>query len=306
MQEKDKKNLLVVVLGPTASGKTAVAVELALALGCAVVSADSRQLFREIPVGTAAPSKDEQRGVPHHFIGSHSVKEPYDAGRYSREALAALETLFLQKNVQVLCGGSGMYIDAVCRGFDELPDRDEELRSSLQRIFETEGIGALQEKLRVLDPEHYAAVDRQNPHRLMRAIEVCVVSGKPYSEQRKGQAADRPFRVVKIGLELERERLYDRINRRVDEMMANGLEEEARAVYEWRDCNALQTVGYKEMFAYFEGKTGRAEAMELIRQHTRNFARRQMTWFRRDKDIHWFAPGDTVKMLALVQSMLAY
>ncbi|TND09764.1 MAG: tRNA isopentenyltransferase (miaA) [Bacteroidetes bacterium] len=288
------------MLGPTASGKTAVSVQLARKHGCSVVSADSRQLFREMPLGTAAPSEKEMQGVPHYFIGSHSVSEAYDAGKFEKDALQKLDQLFSENPVQLLCGGSGMYIDAVCKGFDELPLRDDVLREELKRIFDTEGIFALQEKLRLLDPVYFEKADRQNPHRLMRAIEVCSVSGKPYSEQRKGTAKERPFRILKIGIELDREALYARINARVDEMVGAGLAGEVRSLEKYRSANALQTVGYKEFFDHFDGKTDLETAVGLVKQHTRNFARRQLTWFRKDKSIRWFAPADIAGMLSAI------
>lgn len=283
------------ITGPTAVGKTAASIRVARLLGCSVVSADSRQLFREMPVGTAAPTAAEMEGVPHEFIASHSVSEAYDAGRYETDALAVLEKLFAQQNVQVLCGGSGLYIDAVCKGFDELPARDEAVRDQLQQLYGEGGIEALQQKLQQLDPAHYATMDHQNPHRLLRALEVCIVTGQPYSQQRSGKGKERPFRVVKLGLQMDREQLYERINKRVDQMMQDGLVEEAKRLLPYRTHNALQTVGYKELFDYFDGKTDLETAVELIKQHTRNFARRQLTWFRRDKDMQWFDSVDALE-----------
>lgn len=295
---------LFVIAGPTAVGKTAASVLLAKHLGCDVVSADSRQLYREMHIGTAAPDATEQDGVKHHFIASHAITENFDAGRYEKEALAVLEQLMQQQPVQVLCGGSGLYVDAVCTGFDALPQKDEAVRAELQTLFENEGVSALQEKLKQLDPDFYAVVDLQNPHRLVRALEVCIVSGKPYSAQRMGQAKERPFRIVKIALEMERETLYQRINQRVDAMVNAGLEAEVKKLLPYRTHNALQTVGYKELFTYFDGNCSLAEAVELIKQHTRNFAKRQMTWLRRDGSYHWIKAGDHEALISYAEAQL--
>ncbi len=293
--------LLVVLLGPTAVGKTAVAVALAKRFHTAIVSADSRQFYREIPVGTAQPSAEEQQAVPHFFIATYSIRETLDAGRYSREARALLEKEFASHPVLILAGGSGLYIDAVLNGFDELPQQDAKLRNGLQALYEEKGISALQDELEKLDPDFFTQVDRNNPSRLIRAIEVCRLTGKKYSELRSGKTDALPFRVIKIGLELPREELYDRINRRVDVMMEHGLEAEARAVYPLRTLNALQTVGYKELFDYFDGKTTKEKAIELIQQHTRNFAKRQMTWWRKDPEIHWFHPDAVDEMVNFIR-----
>lgn len=296
--------LLLVLSGPTAVGKTAAAVALGKHFNTTVVSADSRQLYKEIPVGTAAPSTEEQQGVPHAFIGSHSITDEVDAGRYEREALTLLEKLFAEKNIVVLCGGSGLYIDAVCNGFDSLPRADAALRKELMDLFENEGISALQERLRLLDPEYYNTVDLKNPHRLVRALEVCLLTGRPYSSMRSGEKKERPFRVLKIALEMDREQLYDRINRRVLEMFAHGLEEEARRMLPLRSLNALQTVGYKELFDYFDGKMDFDAAVALIQQHTRNFARRQLTWLRRDAAYHWLPYDAVPEIIALAEKTL--
>jgi len=283
--------LLVVVLGPTAVGKTSVAIQLAKHFKTEIVSADSRQLFRELPIGTAAPSVEEMQGVPHHFIGNLSVAQRCDAGQWAGEARKVLDELFKKHDVVICAGGSGLYIDALLNGMDELPERDDTLRRELQDLFAEKGIGALQEKLKTLDPEYYAQVDINNHKRLIRGIEVCILSGGKYSEKRSGKQAELPFRVVKIGLEMDREKLYERINQRVDQMMEAGLEKEARSVIAFRDNNALATVGYREMFDYFDGKTTLPQAIELIKQHSRNYAKRQMTWWRRDSSIKWFHPG---------------
>ena len=281
---------LIVVLGPTAVGKTSVGIQLAKHFGTEIISADSRQMFRELPIGTAAPSVAEMQGIPHHFIGNLSVAERCDAGQWAQQARALLDELFKKHKVVICVGGSGLYIDALLNGMDELPERDDALRHELQELFREKGIIPLQEKLQALDPEYYAEVDIQNHKRLIRAIEVCMLSGEKYSEMRSGKSADIPFNVVKIGLEMDRGKLYERINHRVDEMIKAGLEAEARSVIQYRDNNALATVGYREMFDYFDGKISLEKAVELIKQHSRNYAKRQMTWWRRDSTIKWFHP----------------
>lgn len=292
--------LLIVVVGPTGVGKTAVAIQLARHFNTEIISADSRQLFREIPVGTAAPSAEEMQGVPHHFIGNLSVAQRSDAGQWAIEARRLIETLFKKYDVLICAGGSGLYVDALLNGMDELPERDDALRKELQQLFEKEGLSALQEKLKALDPEYYAEVDVNNHKRLIRAIEVCMVSGEKYSAMRSGKAKELPFHVVKIGLELDRAELYGRINQRVDKMMQAGLEAEARSVLAFRDNNALATVGYRELFDYFDGKTSLEEAVNLIKQHSRNYAKRQMTWWRRDSGIKWFHPSQVGHIIQYV------
>lgn len=296
-----QKPLLVVVLGPTGVGKTAAAVALAKKFQTAILSADSRQFYKEIPIGTAQPSPEELGAVKHFFIADHTITDAIDAGRFGREARAMLEQEFAKHRVVIMAGGSGLYIDAVVNGFDALPDADAAIREELQKAFEEKGIEALQEELKNLDPEFYEEIDRNNPSRLIRAIEVCRLSGKKYSELRVGKPDTLPFRVIKIGLDLPREELYARINKRVDEMMQNGLEEEARAVFAHRKLNALQTVGYKELFDYFEGTITKEKAVELIKQHSRNYAKRQLTWWRRDDQIHWFKPGEIAAMEELIK-----
>lgn len=296
--------LLVVIVGPTGVGKTTVAIQLAKHFNTEVVSADSRQMFRELPIGTAAPTREEMQGVPHHFIGNLSVSDQSDAGMWANEARVLLDELFKRHKVIICAGGSGLYIDALLNGMDELPERDDHLRAELQQLFETQGIRVLQEKLKVLDPEYYAEVDIQNHKRLIRAIEVCLLSGEKYSAKRSGKSQDLPFDILKIGLEMDREELYDRINRRVDNMMSDGLEEEARRVYPYKDLNALHTVGYRELFDYFEGKTAKERTVELIKQHSRNYAKRQMTWWRRDRAIRWFHPEQITAVVEFVDGKM--
>lgn len=287
---KDRR--LVVIVGPTGSGKTDLSIEVARRLDAPILSTDSRQLYRGIPIGTAQPSADQLQAVEHHFIASHDLKQNFSCGAYEAEALALLDKLFRQHRDVVAAGGSGLYVQALCEGMDDLPKVDTALREQLNGRLRTEGVDVLAEELRDLDPEYYAVVDRQNPARVLRALEVCLQTGQPYSQLRRGVRQQRPFKVVKIGVDLPREELYRRIDRRVDLMMEAGLEAEARAVYPLRHLNALQTVGYKELFDFFDGRITRDEAVELIKRNSRRYAKRQLTWFRRDTEIHWFAPED--------------
>ena len=277
---------LIVILGPTAVGKTAHAIQLAQTLGTEIISADSRQIFKELTIGAARPSLEELSAVKHHFIGSASIHEPYSAGQYEREALTKLNELFQQYDSVVCCGGSMMYVDALLQGFDDLPS-DKTVREHWSKRFKEEGIEVLQSELQVKDPDYYTQVDIHNPHRLIRALEVCTVAGMPYSSLRKASGIERNFTVEKIGLEMPREQLYDRINSRVLRMMEDGLLEEARALYPFKQLQALNTVGYKELFDYFDGACSIEEAIQKIQQHTRNFAKRQLTWWRRDSQITW-------------------
>lgn len=277
---------LIVVLGPTAVGKTAYAIELAKSLQTEIISADSRQIFKELNIGAARPSTEELAQVPHHFIATASIHDAYSAGRFEREALTKLAELFENHNTVVCCGGSMMYIDALVNGFDDLPT-DGDVRDELSQRYKAEGIEVLQRELMRLDPEYYNQVDLQNPHRLIRALEVCVVSKSHFSELRNNAVKSRDFEVQKIGLDMERDRLYERINARVIRMMEDGLLEEARALWPNRHLQALNTVGYKELFDHFDGTCSLQEAVQKIQQHTRNFAKRQLTWWRRDGDIQW-------------------
>ena len=294
------KPLLVILLGPTAVGKTSLAIALAKKFNTVIFSADSRQLYKEIPIGTAQPTPEEIQEVAHFFVASNSITEHIDAGRYGKEARELLISEFKKHALIIMAGGSGLYMDAVINGFDELPDANPTIRAELNLEFQEKGISVLQDELKKLDPIYFAQVDQHNPARLMRAIEICRLSEKKYSELRIGKAESNAFEVLKIGLDLPREELYARINNRVEVMFENGLEEEARLVFPYRKMNALQTVGYKELFDYFDGHLTKEKAIELIKQHSRNYAKRQLTWWRRDTAITWFNPTQLKEIEILI------
>lgn len=290
MTMSSKRGTLIVVVGPTGSGKTSLSVELARHYSAPIISTDSRQFYRGMAIGTAQPTAEELAAAKHYFIADREPEDDYNCGKYESDALALLDKLFAENEYVVAVGGSGLYIQALCSGMDALPEANEELRKELTARLNNEGLAPLAEELRRLDPEYAATADMQNPSRVMRALEVCITSGRPYSEQRHGTTAERSFNIVKIGVDMPRDILYDRINRRVDMMIADGLVEEARTMLPKRELNALQTVGYREMFDYFDGKITLDEAIELIKRNSRRYAKRQMTWFRRDTEIGWFAP----------------
>lgn len=281
---------LLLISGPTAIGKTSVAIDVASFFGCEIISADSRQFYQELKIGTAAPTLHQMNAVKHHFVGNLSLTDNYNVSLFENEVLSLLPELFAKSNFVVMVGGSGLYIKAVCDGIDELPDVDDELRNSLHQQLKNEGIASLRTQLQKLDPEYYNKVDLANPNRIMRALEVCLITGKPYSALRKQSKAHRDFRIIKIGLNLPREELHERINQRVDQMVQQGLIDEARSFYPQRELNALNTVGYKELFDHFDGKCGLEDAIERIKTNTRRYARRQITWFRREADIVWCQP----------------
>lgn len=293
---------LVVIVGPTGSGKTDLSIRLARHYAAPIVSTDSRQVYRGMPIGTAQPTDEQLKAAEHHFIASHDINDHLSCGEYELQALACLEKLFARHDTVVAVGGSGLYVRALCEGLDDMPQADEAIRRELERQLETEGIEALVARLRELDPVYCAAVDRSNPARVIRGLEVCLQTGRPYSALRTGVRRERPFRIIKIGVDLPREALYDRINRRVDAMIAEGLEAEARRLYPYRGLNALQTVGYREFFDYFDGRTGYEEAVELIKRNSRRYAKRQLTWFRRDPEIRWFAPTDDKEIIEWIES----
>lgn len=294
------KKKLIVIVGPTAVGKTSVAIDLARHFRTEIISADSRQIFRELNVGTAKPSPAELETVTHHFINSHSINEPYDAAQYGRDALSLINTLFKEYNELILCGGSGLYVKAVCEGFDDIPDVPEVIRENLMNEYEQHGLEALQERMRKLDPQHYENIDTQNPHRLIRALEVIEGTGKSISSFQKQNKLKHSFSIVKIGLTLPREVLYERIDRRMDDMISNGLFNEAESLYAFKHVNALQTVGYQEIFDYMDGRYDRDEAIRLLKRNSRRYAKRQMTWFQRDSDILWMDPHNIEEIIQTI------
>lgn len=288
---------LIVIEGPTASGKTALSIALAKHFNSVVVSSDSRQFYQEISIGTAKPSPSELAEVKHYFIDSHLLTDEVTSARYEREAIPLIEELFKTKDQLILTGGSGLFTDAVCRGFDEVP-KDDSIRSSVEQEYKLFGLEPLLGELKQKDPEYFDLVDRNNPHRVIRAIEVIRSSGKKYSELRTNQAKKRPFEVTRFVIDIPRTLLYERINQRVDEMMAKGLLEEVRSVLPLKDLKSLQTVGYTELFHYLEGKHTLEEAVNLIKQNSRRYAKRQITWFKRNKDAHWI-PYDSITVMMM-------
>lgn len=288
------KKTLVVVTGPTGVGKTAVAIALAQRLGCDVINADSRQVFRGIPIGTAAPTPWEQALVKHHFVQCKNLDEYYSAAQFESDVMALLPRLWARGDCAVMCGGSMMYVDAVCKGIDHMPDVSPEVRAATKWQYELEGLGKMLEVLQALDPEYFEIVDKKNPKRVVHAVELCRQMGQTYTSLRTGQVKRRPFRIVKLGLNVERPILFDRINRRVDSMIEQGLEQEARSVVHLRHLNALNTVGYKEMFAYFDGVMDFDTACARIKKSTRVYAKKQLTWFAKDPDMVWCRPGEAV------------
>ena len=297
------KNLLVLI-GPTGVGKTELSLQLAERYDLSVINADSRQLYRGLPIGTAAPTSDELQRVKHYFVQELSLEDYYSAARYEEEVLALLDELFCTHDVALLSGGSMLYIDAVCKGIDELPTVDATLRASLIERYRDEGLDSLRRELELLDPDYCRQADLKNPKRIIHALEICYMTGKPYSSLRTQSVKKRPFHILKIGLQRERSELYERIGRRVDAMMEAGLLEEARALYPMRHLNALNTVGYKELFAFLDGECTQAEAVEKIKRNTRVYSRKQMTWFKRDPSVHWFHPNDREALFRYVDEQI--
>ena len=295
---------LIVILGPTGIGKTELSLQVAEHLATPIINADSRQIFSEIPIGTAAPTREQQSRVKHYFVGNHHIADYYSASMFEEDVMKTLEHIFKESDTALMSGGSMMYIDAVCNGIDDIPTIDEQTRATMKRRLETEGFAALLEELKVLDYEHWKIVDHNNPRRVVHALEICKMTGKTYTSFRQNITKKRPFNIVKIGLTLDRATLYDRINRRVEEMIEHGLEAEARSLYDKRELNALNTVGYKEMFEYFDGTTTLEEAIFKIQSNTRRYCRKQQTWFKRDPSIKWFNPCEIKEIIKHIDSCL--
>ena len=288
----DKMATLIVILGPTGVGKTNISLQLAEKFGCPIVSSDSRQFYRELKIGVAAPSNDELKRVEHYFIGTHSIFDEYNAGQYEADAIKLLEELFQKHNVVLLVGGSMMYIDAVCKGFDNIPTVDAKVRNFWQKEYAEKGLEFIQNELKRFDEKHYSEVDLKNPKRILHALEICSMTGKPYSNLRTGEKKKRNFNILKIGLNRPRPELYERINKRVDQMVKDGLIDEAKQFYPHKSLNTLNTVGYKELYEHWDGKYDLDFAINLIKQDSRRYAKRQMTWFNRDMEINWFHPDE--------------
>ncbi|MCG6185848.1 tRNA (adenosine(37)-N6)-dimethylallyltransferase MiaA [Maribellus maritimus] len=296
---------LIIITGPTGIGKTKVGITLARCFNTEIVSADSRQIFRELSIGTAVPSSQELSLAKHHFIHSHSVSDDYNASKYENEALSVLKNLFEKYNNVIMVGGSMLYIDAVCKGIDVMPDADPEIRQKLKSRLETEGIESLRLQLKKLDPDYYNIVDLKNPARIIHGLEVCLTTGKTFSSFRTSPQKERPFQIVKIGLNCERETLHARINQRVDKMIEAGLEDEARSVYHLKHYNALNTVGYREWFAHFNGEISREKAIELIKRNSRRYARKQITWFKKDTQTKWFEPHQQQEIIETIKKQIS-
>ena len=295
---------MVVIGGPTGIGKTRTGIELATVFNSVIISADSRQIYRELPIGTSAPTAEELAQVKHYLVGTRSIFDYYSAYEYEQDALRLSEELFAQHEVLFMVGGSMMYLDSFCYGIDELRTVDPGLRDELMKHYKEEGIEAIRLQLKSLDPEYYAQADLKNHKRLIHALEICLMTGMPYSSLRTGMRRERPFQIIRIGLEMDRDELYERINRRVGDMMSRGLLEEARSLIAHRHLNSLNTVGYKELFEYFDGEYSLEKAVELIQRNTRRYARKQMSWFRRDKDIRWFHPSDIEGMTVFIRECI--
>lgn len=296
---------LLVLLGPTGVGKTEWSIRMAEQLGVPIVSADSRQLYKGLIIGTAAPTEEQLKRVPHHLVGILSPNDYYSASEYENEALSVINKLHKQHDTVILTGGSMMYIDAICKGIDIMPDIDQELRNDISKMYNEEGLDPIRQKLKLLDPIYYDQVDLKNTQRVIHALEVCIMTGKPYSSFRLNTIKERPFEIIKVGFYRPRPELYDRINKRVDEMIKDGLEEEARQLYPMKHLNSLNTVGYKEMFEYFDGNWTLEEAIDKIKQHSRNYARKQLSWFNRDKSIKWIDLSDkNIDVVNEIQSLL--
>ncbi len=298
------RNFLLVIAGPTAVGKTSLCVNLANDLGAEIISADSRQFFKELSIGTAKPSRREMKGVPHHFIDFISIDQEFSAGKFESATLALLQQLFKKNKLVLMTGGSGLYIQAVCQGMNDVPEVDLSFRKALYKELEIHGLTLLLEELKIKDPVYYTAVDHNNPQRVVRALEVCRAIGKPYSSFRSDYKTMRDFELIKIGLIRDREELFSRIDQRIDEMIKAGLFEEATKFYEKRHLNALKTVGYKEVFGYQDGTYDKTEAIRLLKRNTRRYAKRQLTWFKKDSEFTWFHPEDYDDIITFINKKL--
>lgn len=295
------KKTLIVIPGPTAVGKTSVAIEIAKSLKADIISADSRQFYRELKIGVAAPTNAELAQVPHHFIGNLSITDYYNVSKYENEVIQFLDTYFINHEIAILTGGSGLYIDAVCKGISELPDPNEILRMQLKETLDKDGLEPLKEQLQKLDPEYYQLVDKKNPNRILRALEVCLATGRTFTSLRDNPDKKRNFNILKIGLRRPRIELFNRIETRVDEMISQGLIEEVKGLMDFKNLNSLNTVGYKEMFKYLDDEWPLHLAIEKIKTNTRRYAKRQITWFNRDHSIHWFYPEEMENILRLIR-----
>ena len=293
---------LIVIIGPTAVGKTALCLNIARRLGIPIINADSRQIYKELRIGTARPTEEEMQQVRHYFVGMLSLDDYYSASVFEQQVLELLEELFHDNDYALMAGGSMMYVDAVCNGIDDIPTIDDETRATMKQRLKEEGLERLCEELQRLDPEYYNIVDRQNPKRVVHALEICTMTGQTYTSFRKREKKERPFRIIKIGLNRPREELYARINARVDCMMKDGLLEEAMNLYHKRDVNALNTVGYKELFEYFDGRWPLDEAVERIKGNTRRYARKQLTWYKKEEQIRWFHPNQEIEIIDYILS----
>lgn len=296
---------MLVIVGPTAVGKTELCLKLAKKFNSEIISCDSRQFYREMNLGTAKPSQEELDQVPHHLIDSHSIFEEYDVKQYESDVLAILDKLYQKSNVVLLTGGSGMYADIITQGMDSIPDISPEIREEVIRLYQQNGLEWLQNQVSIHDPIYFAQVDRQNPQRLMRALEVCLGTQQPYSNFRQKKKVERPFVSIKIGLDRDREELYQRIDDRMDQMIEKGLFEEAESLFPYRNLNALQTVGYTEIFDFMEGVYDRVEAIRLLKRNSRRYAKRQMTWFRKDPEIQWFHPDQFNQIIDFISAQMA-
>lgn len=295
---------LFVIVGPTGVGKTSLCLKVAEHLNTVIINADSRQVFKEIPVGTAAPTKDERKSIRHFFVGNLHINEYYNASKYEQDVLKLLNILFKYKDNVIMSGGSMMYVDAVCKGIDDIPSVDDNIRKTLQERFDKEGLSGISKELALLDPDYYAIVDKNNHKRIIHALEICLSTGKPYSSFRKNTTKERPFRIIKIGLNMDRQRLYERIDLRVEQMIHDGLIQEALNVYEYKVLNALNTVGYKEIFEYLDGLCTLENAIFRIKSNTHKYCRKQLTWFRRDPNIHWFSPDNIEEIINYINTFI--